>query len=227
MWWPTCRNRAPLPGRGSGGMTLLELMLALALFALLAAMVFSVVFASSRRSRTIGDEVRLRWAAAAILDLMAEDIRGAFLPVGQAPFLLGEDRWHEDRQTDALDLVTTASLPVSPEDATGGLSEVGYRMDWDDVSESGTLRRREQYPPDTPEEEGGVLTEVSGDLVSLNIRYFDGNDWWDRWDSGDTTNDAMDGRLPVEVEVELTLVADGREATVRTRVAPVMAGGQP
>jgi hypothetical protein len=184
-----------------------------------------VVFAASRRSAYLEEETRLQMAAAAILDLMSEDMKGAFSSEGETPYLLGEDRWYEDRRTDRVQLVTTSTMPVSPMVSSGGLAEVGYVMTWSDDEEEGLLTRREQYPPEAPDDEGGHLSEVTRRITSLNIRYFDGDTWWDSWDSADEAKESMWGHLPVEVELELGLTDGSVEVTVRTRVAPVMAGG--
>jgi len=231
--WHTSRNKRcgrqrsdvlRLPQREEG-FTLIEIMAALTIFALMGVVVFSVVFDASKRSRVIDREVKLQMAAGAILDLVTEDLKGTYIKSGEFPFLLGEDVWQGDDQADTVQLITTSSMPVSPFVPNGGLSEVGYSLSFPDGGGLGTLFRREQFPPDLPDDEGGNTFAVSGKVRSFNVRYYDGDSWWDLWDSLDENKPSMKGFIPREIEVELVLEDAGSQVTARTRVAPPLAGG--
>ncbi len=237
MWWLSCRNKEggrgvpgafrpyPPPGRGQRGFTLIEVMTALVILALMATITFSVVLGTSRRSKDLRAEMELRQTALMIINLMAEDLKGAFVHETNAYFQ-GFDNYHRDLPTDGMNLVTTSTLPVNPKIVSSDLAEVGYTLSFEDDSTTGILTRREQVPPETPEGEGGVAYELSARVRSLNLRYFDGEDWLDEWDSQDMNREHMFEKLPREIEMELTLSEAGKkEITLRTRVAPPMAEG--
>jgi hypothetical protein len=60
-------------------------------------------------------------------------------------------------------------------------------------------------------------------ILSLNMRYFGGDSWDDDWDSRDAGREGMTGRIPDEIEIEITLVDQDALVTLRTIVSPPMA----
>ncbi|TNF46944.1 prepilin-type N-terminal cleavage/methylation domain-containing protein, partial [bacterium] len=206
-----------------GGFTLLEVLIAITILALMAGIIFSVVLGSTRRSRALEGEMELRQTAGSVLNLIAEDLKGAYVYPGSVPFLLGRDTFNRDNPADGIDLVTTAVLPVNPMTVSSDLAEVGYTIIHEADNEIGTLFRREQTPPEEPEDDGGETFELTDRVLSLNIRYFDGEDWNDDWDSRDTDHENMTGKIPSEIEIEITLVDEGAPITLRTVISPPMA----
>lgn len=211
---------------GQKGFTLLEVIVAVAILALMAGIVFSVVLGSAGRSRALAEEMELRQTAGSILNLMAEDIKGAYSPPGSVPFFLGRDEFNRENPADSVDLVTTAVLPVNPSTVFGDLAEVGFNLIHEADSDVGTLYRREHAPPEDPGDDGGESFEMSDRVLSLNLRYFDGENWNDEWDSRDEASGSMTGKIPSEVEIEITMEDRGSIVTLRTVVSPPMAAKQ-
>ncbi len=204
------------------GFTLIEVMVAMTILAIIAGIAFTVVFGASKRSRVLAREIELRRVAAAVMELVVEDINGAFIREGVLPFFVGTDDFNQDDPSDRVAFITTSSLPVDPMSFSGDLAEVEYSI-FVDGDGKRALFRREQSPPQTPDEEGGPSQEVTALIRSLNIRYWDGSGWLDEWDSLDSTSKSAYGRLPSRVEVEMTFMAGGSEVTFKTGVAPPMA----
>jgi prepilin-type N-terminal cleavage/methylation domain-containing protein len=206
------------------GFTLVEVMAAVTILALIASIAFVVVFGAVKRSRFIDSKLELETEAASIVRLMAEDIKSAYLKEGVAPYFEGKDVFSRDTPTDSVALLTTAVLPVSPELYTGSVGEVEYRVE---EGESGNMNlvRREESPAAAPFDEDGTTYEVTERLKSLELTYSDGEDWFDEWDSRSETSFAGK-KLPKKVRIELTLQDREMEVTHRTIVAPVMAVGR-
>ncbi len=210
--------------RTESGFTLIEVMTAVTILAILATVAFTIVFDSVRRSRAMDREVELNTEAATLMDLMTEDLRGAFAKEGVAPWFLGEDAFNVDEPADRVSFLTTAVLAVSPELPAGAVGEVQYTI-VDRDGGSSLFLRREQIPAQTPYDEGGATFEITSRLRSLNIQYSDGEDWFDQWDSqGAAGHEA--GKLPRQVRIELVLEEGDLNVTARTAVAPVMAIGR-
>jgi hypothetical protein len=144
-----------------------------------------------------------RYQAVQDLDEITHSLFTAYAGANLNDFI-GIDSQDPDtgRDFDAIEFITTdARMP----DSQGyDLVRVGYFM----KPETKSLEKiRDNYPfqfpitDDTTPTPGQVLplqgdTEFSHPVVvSLNIRYFDGTDWVDSWDS------RSDGRLPKMVEV--------------------------
>lgn len=138
---------------------------------------------------------------------------------------MGLDNYHGEQPADKMNLITTSHLPVNPMITAGDLAEVGYALSFDDGETTGILSRRTQVPPEIPEDNGGVAYELSRRVRSLDLRYYDGEDWMDEWDSQDVSREHTFGKLPREIEIELALGGDeGTEVILRTRISPPMAG---
>jgi prepilin-type N-terminal cleavage/methylation domain-containing protein len=206
------------------GFTLIEVMAAVTILALIASITFVVVFGAVKRSRFIDRKLDLETEAASIIRLIGEDLKSAYLQEGVAPYFEGQDVFSRDIPTDKVALLTTAVLPVSPELYTGSVGEVEYLVE---EGEDGNLNlvRREESPAAAPFDEGGTTYNVTERLKSLDLTYSDGEDWFDQWDSQSETSVA-DKKLPRKVRIEVTLKDEELEITHRTIVAPVMGVGR-
>ena len=213
-----------IPSRVSPGFTLIEVMTAVTILAIMATVAFTIVFGAVKRSRHIDRRVELGTEAAAIVNLISEDLRGAFVREGVVPFFLGIDNFKAEDPADGFSLLTTAVLPVNPEIPAGGVGEVEYSII---EGENGThlLLRREQIPARAPYDEGGNAIEITDRVKSLNLSFSDGEDWFERWDTESAAEHAA-GNLPRQVRIELVLEDGDLSVTHRGSVAPVMAVGR-
>ncbi len=212
-----------LYSNGESGFTLLEVLIAITILAVMAGIVFSVFLGSTSRSRALEEEMELRQTAGSVLNLIAEDLKGAYVHPGSVPFFLGRDLFNRENPADGVDLMTTAVLPVNPMTVSGDLAEVGYTLIHEADNEVGTLYRREDAPPEEPGDDGGSSFEMSDRVLSLNFRYSDGDNWSDEWDSQDQALDNMKGKIPNEIEIEITMEHQDSRVTLRTIVSPPMA----
>jgi len=147
------------------------------------------------------------------------DLASAVVPRGiLAGVFLGEDGLDGlGRPADVLMFYTTTCGPTFPEGAADILM-VEYACE--PVEEGGKpvlLRRvtRSLLATATPEPEEGVLCR---DVLGLDLKYFDGMDWQDVWDSS-----AQDNVLPRAVEVTLLLADEQSPGGVReiNRIYPL------
>jgi len=212
------------PSRAVAGFTLIEIMTAVTILAIMATVAFTIVFGAVKRSRHIDRRVGLSTEAAAIVNLITEDFRGAYVREGVVPFFLGTDDFNADDPADGVSLLTTAVLPVNPEIPAGGVGEVEYSII---EGENGVflLLRREEIPARIPFDDGGEAIEITDRIKSLNLSFSDGEDWFDQWDT-EGAADHETGKLPRQVRVELILEEEDLTVTYRGSVAPVMAVGR-
>ncbi len=209
---------------GESAFTLIEVMTAVTILAIMATVAFVIVFGAVKRSRHLDRRVELTTEASAIVNLVTEDLRGAFVQEGQAPFLVGVDAYNGEFPSDELSLLTTAVIPVNPEIPAGGVGEVQYSIiEGEDGTRS--LMRREQIPARSPFDLGGESIEITDRIKSLDIKYSDGEEWFDKWDTQSTAEHEA-GKLPQQVRVELILEDGDLTVSYRGSVAPVMAVGR-
>lgn len=163
------------------GMTLIELLIAMAIAVLLAGLVFSVY-------RTVLNTIRTQtlWRdslspAVAALDALNRDFTCSLIPLGltNAPFVL-------DTETNGLTAVRLCF-------ATAETASSGDRKDYDIVHVQYLLRSasgpsgyslvRQCWPLRAPSGDAGSPGEevVVKDLDRFQIELFDGNQWTNRW----------------------------------------------
>ncbi len=217
-------NMIRRPSSAIAGFTLIEIMTAVTILAIMATVAFTIVFGAVKRSRYIDSRVELSTEAGAIVGLMMEDLRGAFLREGVVPLFQGTDNFNADDPTDGLSLLTTAVFPVNPEIPAGGVGEVEYSII---EGENGAhlLLRREQIPARAPFDDGGYAIEITDRIKSLDLSFSDGEEWFERWDS-ESTAEHEAGKLPRQVRIVLVLEEGDLTVTYRGSVAPVMAVGR-
>lgn len=189
------------------GFTLLEVLVATAMVAILAGSLYaslSIAFRARRSALAAVEPVAKTQLAVA---LMGEDIRNAVVPSGvlAGPFLGQDGQDERGHDSDSLSFYCTA---VSPESDVGigdiKLVELGCEPSDDGKTQilvrlvTTNLRSTKVVEP-----EREVLCRG---VFALNIRYFDGSEWLDDWDS--TTED---NTLPCAIEVTLQL-DDPRQA---------------
>lgn len=181
------------------GFTLLEVLLALTLMALVLGLIQGTYSGASRSRALSGAESREVHAATVALDRLANELACAFtstatpLRARATRFVVasGLDGWS------ALTFVTRlAALPGS---LPGGEAEVGYLVERD-ADGVPRLRRRESRDLDGDPEEGGVPYEVLPQVSRFEVRCYDGTEWLDAWD---TEGREDPPRLPLAVSVEV------------------------
>ncbi|MBW2059937.1 MAG: prepilin-type N-terminal cleavage/methylation domain-containing protein [Deltaproteobacteria bacterium] len=194
------------------GLTLLDLLVAMAILAVILTSIYWV-FANHQRSVEAASESRDAYGQGRIiLDRMVRDLAGAWLPAGNR--LKTGFSYIFDGQKDRLNLITTARL--SPDIAPGlDLVEVGYRTVENEDGEELTLLRRQDRTPDGEALEGGTEIFLTRSLRHFEISYINRlGEELSTWQAKDA------GGLPRAVRINLTLsVAPDKKETFTTVVA--------
>ena len=127
-------------------------------------------------------------------------------------------------------LATPASTTLTdPAPKEFDISRVTYSIDQDESTKaSGLVRRRVRLVPEIvtvkdPEED---LEEISADVVGLRLRFYDGSDWVETWDS--TTARALPRLVEVTVHVRGVWREKVEMESFTTKFfLPAAAGGSP
>jgi len=212
--WSVIRgSRSRRSARGQNGFTLLELLLALSIFTIMASGLYGVLKAGMDVQR-VGEEVtRTMQIARVALDRLVRDLRCAYVSTGtfgsaknlNGEFFVGTDESDGEYDTDRLCFFSVCRLPQqrereeSTDEWIGGecdIVEMEYRVCLDEAEEvSGLVEGVRQIVE--IENEEPVETEIAPEVVSLNFRYHDGDDWQVSWDS------STDRQLPRAVEITI------------------------
>jgi prepilin-type N-terminal cleavage/methylation domain-containing protein len=212
-------------GDAQRGFTLLELMLALAILAIVLIMImssFNVVIHSKIQGEA---HLTVDRQGRAILWELANEIRGAV----QTPDPISNVMFVGAGQTGgraAVDSITISTLAAGHRRAITGLDAeqlVSYAMTpnpstrgWyilTRTQRSGLLVGNSSFVP--------PATQLADNIVSLHLKYFNGNSWLESWDS---TALPPPTQLPIAVSIDLVLGTDnGHVMNFSTEVVLPMA----
>lgn len=219
------------------GFTLIELVVATAIFAI----VVSAAFALFDSSRSVSSRAEFRaelfQTARAALQRIEDDLRGAFMPAD--PVLdtgfLGTSSGAETEPLDRLELFsvnahTGGSRDTTVEYLTRGadLRKTIYYIEQDASRKAhGLVRERpiELTPTAANQHREEDVVEVARDVVFLGFRYLDDGDWIDTWDS------TLLRKLPKAVEATIYVQGEWRNQKIvepfKTRIYLPVGGEQP
>jgi type II secretion system protein J len=203
------------------GFTLLEVLVAVMLTALLTTALFQVyreIQQAQRRRLDAGGRSRI---AVVLLDRLERELLGTLLLTGggsaeegeeqrsEHPWVfLGADRVLDAQDADALKFITRSPARSPGSHAQGGLRLVTYAAEEDPEQGELALYRQEEQLPEGLEKELGVAREgqaVVHDMSRFSLRYLDEQtgEWVDAWDSSEESR--LD-RLPRSVEITVQLL---------------------
>jgi type II secretion system protein J len=187
--------------------TLLELLVATAMTAVLAGSLYATLQSAFKARQSALAAVEQVRRAELALELIRADVESAVVPKDiLAGAFVGEDTTDgTGRPSDALVLHCVADGALNKE-GTGDIRMVEFACEPDENGEGLILLRRVSVHLLATRVEEPTEEVLCHDVRSFSLRYFDGLDWLDRWDSA-----MQDNALPLAVEVTLELLGeDGR-----------------
>ena len=192
----------------SKGFTLLEILVAISIFAVILSVIFASYTGTFRIIEELESQSEIYEMARIAIGRIQEDLESACLyktdetsePDQTGPFV-GEDKEVSGRDADTLRFLSKAHLDLDKEGDTGGIAEIGYYIK-EIQEEDGLVLYRTDTPEfeEAPEEETGGWILCEG-LHSMNFTYYnaDGKEF-DTWDTEEKT---FKDTLPVRVLLEL------------------------
>jgi general secretion pathway protein J len=210
----------------SRGMTMIEVMVAVAVLTMVAVLVHGVIDSLSRGKKAEAMRSERVHAGREALQRIVRDLSSAYLSmhVNANPALMTSKTAFVGKNSapfDRLDFTAFAHLRTDRDAHESDQAEVGYFARKDpDGSDKMDLVRREQTPIDIEPTKGGLVDVVAEDIESFDVRYLDPKTamWNETWDT--TQVSGQPGRLPLAVAVTLVLkgVGGGASYSYTTKV---------
>lgn len=229
-----------MSGRGTGGFTLLEIVVTLAVLAIVLTITYGVFARTlSQKERTEAASFETATARAVIhrilRDLEAVEpgsataarrtptpSRQGTIEASEQYLFLSRNRSEQGVPFDDLAFSATLRKPTAGTLSSSDLGVVRYFVEPDPRAPSNLVLWRETvlslsgelFDPDAPLPERSI--RIVDGLAGLQFRFHDGNEWVEEWDSSDTRSYAP---VPHAVEVALALRdEEGVAATYRSAI---------
>lgn len=187
------------------GFTLLELLVAMTLMVVTASCLYTALYTGFKARRSAMSAIEPTSQALSAIELLKQDIYGVLPPKGTlaGAFIGTNSRTSKGAEADALEFHTT-QVYGSMGRPMGGIGKVALALEVDtdqtSVENSYRLIRRVTTNLLSPRSIDPEEQVVCRNVMSLNLRYFDGDRWLDEWDS---TADANSLPKAVEIDIEI------------------------
>lgn len=214
-------SRPALARPRARGTTLIEILVALAVLAMISLMIYGAFESMSRGKRAEGARAERSRQGREAIDRIGRELSSAYLSlhapllpayVTQTTAFIGTNGSTFDR----VDFTSFAHRRVDREAKESDQAEIGYFVVEDPkVPEKMDLVRREQVPIDLEPQRGGVVNVVCEDVESFDVRYLDPltGQWVEQWDS--TSAVGQFRRMPLEVKITLVVKGQRNEPSYR------------
>ncbi len=212
------RNCAP-------GFTLIEMMLAVAILGLILVMLAGSFHAVAASKLHAEGRMDAEHAGRSIIWEMTAEIRGAVqTPVAMSRVLLrGNAQFLSGKAANAISVSTLDAGHRRSITGHGSENIVTYSLKRNPNHEGWLLLERAEQNGLDPNVDYQPVT-IADNVLSLRIRYFDGNQWGDTWNS-DNLSPGM--QLPLAVSIDLDMAApNGRDLRFATEVIIPMSVAQ-
>lgn len=209
--------------RGNGGFTLIEILMAISIFAI----VISLAYGSYRATFHIIDstesQTEIYSKAQIAMDRMSHDLGSLYL--GTSGFLQGKTQNMGTREADTMRFTSTAHLVLNRNEQAAGYTTITYTVEEDPETRDLRLFRQDTaFRPqetDEPETNKGLL--LCDGLQEVQFLYHGSNgEQQDSWDSQEIgKSDTQAQKLPDRIEINLLFsnpVADAQPIRFKTAV---------
>jgi general secretion pathway protein J len=198
------------------GMTLIEIMVAMTMFAAVGAMVYGGFAQTSKHKKMLERQLDRYHEVAMSLERMAREISMAYVSVhvsqssslqSMRTALVGKDSGFGDR----LDFTSMSHTRLYRDAKESDQNEISYFITDAANGDTKVLARRMQPRIDDKPQEGGRVEVMLEDVLEFDVEYLDPQTWeWVKtWDTTSGTGQA--NRLPAQVKLLVTVPGIAKE----------------
>ncbi len=214
----TCRKFVPIkrlctsPLKSCSGFTLVEILLAMFIFAIVMSIIFTSYTATFRIIDETENQADVYRMARVTLERMYEDLESVYAAKPSEPpeseeesnqvvEFVGEEAEINGRRAHSLRFTSRAHVVFSEQDQPSGTAEISYYIEENDAEDNFVLYRKDTPRVGrAPDRDAGGLV-LCEKLQSVTFFYYDAEgDVYDNWDS---TSEEFEDRIPRRVSIIL------------------------
>lgn len=214
----------------SNGFTLLEILMAISIFAIVISLAYGSYRATFRIIETTESQTEIYSKARITMDRMSHDLGSLYL--GTSGFLQGKTQDLSSRAADTMRFTSTAHLVMNRTEQAAGYATISYTVEEDPESKELRLYRLDTAfrPVETEEPDANKGLLLCDGLQEVQVRYYGSNgeeqESWDSKEIEKTDTDAQ--RLPDRIEVTLLFSNPVEDAQpIRFKTAVTVPGATP
>lgn len=219
--------------RRQAGMTLLEVMVAMGVFAVVGALVYGGFAQTARAKRQLEAQLDRYHEVRVAMERMVRELSMAYVSThvhispsmaGMRTIFQGKDSGFGDR----IDFTSVSHTRVYRDAKESDQNEISYFMTDAPSGDGKVLARRMQPRIDEKPDEGGRVEVLLTDVLEFELEYLDASDfeWVKTWDAA--TGVGQTNRLPMQVKIKLVVPtlatnagSDKRETFTTRAVLPM------
>ena len=196
----------------SKGFTLIEILLAVGILGI----IFSMVYWTFDKTYDVIEGVQMetdRFRSARLsLNKMSEEISSAYWREEYKDSLfIGEDIEENGHPRDSLRFMSASNYGSSAGGNESDMNIISYYLEKEEEGETYKLMHSEIRYIFSAKDEDREAYELGESLIGLNLRYFNGTDWVDSWNSDELK------AVPLTVEIKIIIKdAGGAEKSFTT-----------
>ncbi|MBW2260765.1 MAG: prepilin-type N-terminal cleavage/methylation domain-containing protein [Deltaproteobacteria bacterium] len=194
--------------RREAGFTIMEIMVAIAILAMVSTLIWTA-FAQTSRAKKVVETTNDRYHQIRIaMRRICSDLSQAYLSRNMNPQLITRESVFigQNDDPDSLDMMTFSHRRRYKNARESEQCEVGYYVveDAENPDQMNLVRREARRVDDEPEE-GGITLVLIEDVLEFDLEYFDApmDEWQDEWDTTQVTGEA--NRLPMQVRIRIVI----------------------
>lgn len=190
------------------GLTLLEVLVAIAILSIILGVIYSTFFSASKASRMLESDEDVYQTARSLIGMFSQELRALYYyqdPSTKKSFgLAGIDAEVDGHPADSVFFITSSHRRKGENAREGTMAEIGYFFDVDETSGKKQLIKSEDPGLDLDFEKGGTLFLLTDRVEEMDITYYkkQTDEWQKEWDM-DTQN-----ALPDLIRIELSILDD-------------------
>jgi len=211
------RDQNPMVRRPKpGGFTLLEILIASGLLAIIGALMLTSISSSIDVKERVELTSNRYHVIRQAMTRMVDEISMAYLSKHTAAMELKVKSGLKG-ESDELHFTAFGGIPMMEDVKETDQREISYFLGHDDRTETESLLRRAQPNPDLELDEGGRVQTLLPNVVDMELLYWDkrSEEWKEKWDTEDS---ASIGILPSRIKISFTaLMENGEEQTFTTQ----------